>query len=480
MTKCRGKGARKQGQKREAMGEESVEFTFGAGRKVAMDFEADWLTTDAGLAALRQVDDRFGLTRMAAERITDHRWQPMVVHSMERLLREEVYAYAAGYEDANDHTPLRNDPWYRRLVGPIQRGSINPKKQAGLASEPTLSRLVKMQRLTLGTEFSLVHVDQFAQVLGKKGPGFLTLDIDGFDAETFGEQQLTLFNGHFKQNMYYPLHVSAAEYGWVLGLKNRPGNAGAGTGAAEMLTPILRRLRAIWPKLRIRVRGDSGFALPEMYEACEADSDEYVFRLHWNEVLDRLMKKEMSARWRNGLPDGWEDGKAVMYGEAMYRAESWSRARRVVFKWTYDLETDEEEHFALVTNLRKAPPKTWTAYSHRGQEEQRIEEFKNDLRGEKLSCNELESNDFKLQLKGMTHNLFGAVRIGLPETHELKHATIGRLRLVLVKCGAMVKRTARQIWLHASRHFPYRRHVADVCRMALDPRWRSTPLWTSG
>jgi hypothetical protein len=210
MTKCRGNAAGKQGQKQEARREAPVEFTFGTGAKVAMDFEADWITTDAGLAALREVDDRFGLTRMAVNRITDHRWQPMVVHSMERLLREEVYAYVAGYEDANDHTPLRNDPWYRRLVGPIRRGSINPKKQEGLASEPTLSRLVKMQRLTLDHGFSLVHVDQFAAVLGKKGPAFITVDIDGFDAETFGDQQLTLFNGHFKQNMYYPLHVCVA------------------------------------------------------------------------------------------------------------------------------------------------------------------------------------------------------------------------------------------------------------------------------
>jgi hypothetical protein len=266
----------------------------------------------------------------------------------------------------------------------------------------------------------------------------------------------------------------------VLGVKNRPGYAGALTGAAEMLTPILRRLRAIWPNLRIRVRADSGFASPEMYDACEADSDEYVFRLHWNEVLDRLMKKEMTERWRNSVPDGWEDGKAVMYGEAMYRAGPWKCARRVVFKWTYDVETGEEDHFALVTNMRTAPAKTWRAYSHRGQEEQRIEEFKNDLRGEKLSCNELDANDFKMQWKAMAHNLLGAVRIGLPKGHELKHATIGRLRLVLVKCGAMVKQTARRMFLHASRHFPYRHHLAEVCRMALAADWTPTPLWGSG
>ena len=480
MTKCIAIRDRIQAPERSRVKEEQIEFNFGSGPKPKIVFDAEHITSDTGLVALRQVDERFGLTAMAAKQIVDGRWQPMVVHPVERLVREAVYGYAAGYEDANDHTPLRNDPVYGKIIGPIHKTSINPKKQEGLASEATLSRLLGRRKLDVGEVFDDTHVDQFVRVMEEAPPRFITLDVDGYDAETYGMQQLTLFNGFYEQQMYYPLHVSVAEYGWICAVRIRPGNASAGEDAVEVLGRIIAKFRAAWPKLRIRVRGDSGFASPKLYEACEAWNVEYVIRMRKNEVLQRLLTRLAKQR-QTDEPDAWEDGRAVVYYEGRYKAKGWGKWRRVIFKMTCDMDRyGEDEVYVLVTNLRKAPKKAWTIYAHRGQEEQRIEEFKNDLRGEKLSCSDMADNGMKLQLQAMAHNLFAAVRIGLPENHELKRATVGRLRLVLVKCGAMVKQTARQMWLHASRHFPYRHHVMEVSQMALAPQWRPTPLWGSG
>jgi 8-oxo-dGTP pyrophosphatase MutT (NUDIX family) len=137
-------------------------------------------------------------------------------------------------------------------------------------------------------------------------------------------------------------------------------------------------------------------------------------------------------------------------------------------------------HPVVVTNPRRSDRRVWRFYEHRGQCEQRIDELKNQLRAEKFSCCEFAANAVKLHLIAMAHNLLAAVRIMLPEHHELKRATIGRLRVALIKCGATVVRTARRLWIHASRTWPNRRFLSDVARRFTNHRLSATPLWKSG
>ena len=96
---------------------EQIVFSFGEDVKPTLRFDAAAVTADAGLAPLRELDERLGLTALAATFIDDRRRPEMTVHPVRRLVRETVYAYAAGYEDANDHTPLSADVWFRELVG---------------------------------------------------------------------------------------------------------------------------------------------------------------------------------------------------------------------------------------------------------------------------------------------------------------------------------------------------------------------------
>ena len=478
MTDCTRKRRRRQAPS--GARDEQVTFSFGEDVKPTLVFDADHITTDAGLVALRELDERLGLIDLAARRIEDLRVPEMTVHPVPRLLREMVYAYAAGYEDANDHTPLRDDPHFKQIIGKTNEKSVNPKKQSGLASEATLSRLLGGRKLEGRKAFGMAHVDQFMQVLGRKAPQVLTLGIDGYDAETHGMQPQSLFNAYYDQEMYYPLHVSAAEYGWVLGVALRPGDAGPGTGAVGMLKPIMARLRERYPRTRLRLRADSGFVDPKLYDACEEERVEYAIRLRLNSVLKDLFAAHVVDRIYHGQPDRVKDGRWIYYHETTYRAKSWKRARRIILKLVYDPEEGEEKQYVIVTNSRKSARNVWGWYEHRGQEEQRIDEFKNHLRGEKFSCTDFDDNAFKLQLVAMAHNLYAALRICLPEEHELKRATVSRLRLCLVKCGAMVRVTARRCWLHASRHWPYRDLLLDVCRMVTAKRLHPTPVWNSG
>ena len=479
MTDCTTKRRRNQAPQRSHR-HEPVSFSFGKDVTTTLVFDAEEITSDAGLVALREIDERLGLIDMAANRIEDLRVPDMVVHPVLRLLREAVYAYAAGYEDANDHTPLRNDPQFKQLIGKINEQSVNPKKQPGLASEATLSRLLGGRKLEGRETIGLVHVEQFAKVVGRRQPDVFTLGIDGYGAETHGMQQLALFNGFYDQPMYYPLHVTIAEYGFVVGVMLRPGSAGAGTDAAKLLAPIIAFLRKRFPKTKLRLRGDSGFADPVLYELCEAQGVEYVFRLKMNAVLKDLFAEQVVPRIYGGRADLTQNGQRIFFHEAEYQAKSWPHARRIVLKLVQGPEADDEAQYVIVTNSRKSMRNSWGWYEHRGQEEQRIDEFKNHLRGEKCSCCNFSDNAFKLHLVAMAHNLFAALRIYLPEGHELKRATVCRLRLTLVKCGAMVRRTARRLWLHASRHYPHKALLVDVCRRVTSSRLHPTPVWDSG
>src|SRR5512140_2036129 len=79
-----------------------IEFPSVAGKPVVLRFDGGEMTSDAGLLALAQADRKLRLTERLAAQIADPRQQTKVRHSVLDLLRERVFAIAAGYEDAND------------------------------------------------------------------------------------------------------------------------------------------------------------------------------------------------------------------------------------------------------------------------------------------------------------------------------------------------------------------------------------------
>src|SRR5674476_482615 len=75
-------------------------------RRLRLEFRGAKITTDAGLLAVRELDEMMGLTDMAADLIEDKRTGKNIQHQVSGLLRQSVYARLAGYEDTNDHDCL--------------------------------------------------------------------------------------------------------------------------------------------------------------------------------------------------------------------------------------------------------------------------------------------------------------------------------------------------------------------------------------
>jgi hypothetical protein len=65
----------------------------------------------------------------------------------------------------------------------------------------------------------------------------------------------------------------------------------ASAGSVEELQRIVKQIRAVWPEVRILVRGDSGFCREELMPWCAAESVDYVLGLAKNERLKAEIKR---------------------------------------------------------------------------------------------------------------------------------------------------------------------------------------------
>lgn len=207
-------------------------FEFYEGRKLRVDFEGGEITSDAGVLFLRQADESLGLLEGLADCIRDRRDPNLVRHSITDLMRQRVYQIACGYEDADDCDELCGDPAFKIAADRL------PESGGDLASQPTMSRLENGVGRKDISRIRRFFVDTFIRI-HKKAPKELILDIDGWDDETHGAQQLTFFHGFYDHYMYYPVQISDAKTGFPIVLHLRPGNSHAGKGVKGILAWLL-------------------------------------------------------------------------------------------------------------------------------------------------------------------------------------------------------------------------------------------------
>ena len=226
-----------------------------------LEFRGAKVTTDAGLLAVRELDDVLGLTEMAGVMIQDGRMGRNVRHELTGLLRQSVYARLAGYEDVNDQEALSRDPAMRAVVGRKALGR-------SAASSQTVSRF---ETETLATDENLAALSAINHAwVGKAmragGIKKVILDMDSSESPVHGNQEGSAFNGHFCSRCYHPLFVFN-QYGDCEGAHLRPGNVHSADGWRDLLEPIVDRYRAAGK--RIYFRGDAAFASPDVYEYLE-------------------------------------------------------------------------------------------------------------------------------------------------------------------------------------------------------------------
>jgi len=424
------------------------EFEAVGRRAVVAQFDGGTITSNAGALLLRQVDRGLGLIRRFAQCFTDRRNQRFVEHSVETLAGQRVFGLALGYEDLNDHDELRKDPAFAVLAGklkPVLRTDCEP-----VAGKSTLNRLehtpkrngAKYHKIDCnGDEVDALLVDVFLEQR-KRAPGQIVLDLDATDIPLHGHQEGRFFHGYYDNYCYLPLYVFCGRD--LLLARLRRSNIDASAGAVETIARIVARIRRRWPRVRIILRADSGFAREALMHWCETNRVDYVFGLARNNRLEEAIAKELSQAQHRCAASG----KAVRrFRDFRYRTlDSWSRERRVIGKAEHTPQGANPRF--VVTSLRRAAYDARTLYEDlycaRGEAENRIgEQF--ELWADRASSATMTANQLRLWFAAIAYTLVNAMRrIALRDT-QFANAAVATIRLKLLKLGARVSISTRRI-----------------------------------
>jgi len=377
--------------------------------------------------------------------IPDHRDPNQITHTLADILRARIFAIACGYPDADDLDDLRRDPAFKLACGRL------PESGDDLASQPTMSRWENALDLRTLVRMTHAMVDLWCNSY-RHPPQAITLDIDDTADTVHGHQQLSLFNAHYDERCFLPIHVYDAETGHCVLTILRPGKTPDGKEVRAHLRRLVRRIRMHWPSTQITMRGDSHYGRREAIEWCEDNAVRYVFGLSKNPVLDAQVFAKSDAvcvRRAVGNLDAVRD-----YAETRYAAKSWSQPRRVVARIEATRKGLDIRY--VVTNVTHCPPE-WlysSIYCGRGQAENLIKRHKAQLASDRTSCRSPLANQMRLILHTAAYWLMRMLRDAIPRPQPLASGEFSTIRLRLLKIAVRIKETASRVSLAFAANCP--------------------------
>jgi hypothetical protein len=437
----------------------ATSFGFGevGGRSVVAAFDGGAITSDAGALLLGATDRAIRLVERFAGCFIDGRRQGSVEHALAGLIGQRVIGIALGCEDLIDHDRLRHDP-----VMAILAGKLEARRRAGCAPLAGKSTLNRLEHAPAGADryrkiahdpaaIERLFTDLFLDA-HRTPPKRIVLDLDATDDPLHGHQEGRFFHGYYSCYCYLPLYVFCGRH--LLAARLRRSNIDASAGALAEVARIIGQIRARWPRVRILLRADSGFAREALMSWCEQNRVDYVFGLARNARLEGAIAPELTqaeaASRQTGAP-------ARVFKELRWATlDSWSRKRRVIAKaeWTHG---GPNPRF-VVTSLKAVESDGRrvyeTVYCARGEMENRIKECQLDLFADRTSAATMRANQLRLWFASMAYVLLCALRrIGLAHT-QFAQATCGTIRLRRLKIGALVKISCRRVKVAIASAFP--------------------------
>lgn len=424
---------------------------------------------------VRGIEGHMGLMGKLAACFTDKRDPELIEHTTEELLRQRIGGLTLGYEDVNDHDRLRLDPLQALVAGKIdvlgQERREERDRGKALAARATLNRL-ELGALGGDGRYKKIIASRrkIEALLIKEGVKAIprssreiVLDFDATDDPLHGSQEGAYFHGYYRHYCYLPLYCFCGNIPLLAKLRDCKRDASGGT--VEALERILPAIRARFGrKVRVIVRGDSGFCREEIMAWCEANDVYYCFGLARNNRLTAELAPLFEA-----LEEGRESGQlelpARRFKDFQYSTQkSWSRERRVVGK--AELMSLGINPRFVVTNLPKefkgeeeqrfqARKLYEQFYCARGDMENRIKEQQLDLFADRTSTGWKASNQLRLWFSAFAHLMLSVLRAEVLCGTELANATLGQIRLKLFKIGAKITVSVRRIHIQLPSAYPY-------------------------
>lgn len=431
-----------------------LRYDFYSQRDLVVRFSDLELSSDAGILLARQAEQKLRVCQGIAECIEEWREQSKIQHSLPQLVSQRVYQIVGGYEDANDSNRLRHDPIYKIACERLPFAQQNP-----LASQPTMTRLENHVGKQEVSKIRSRLVDGFIRQY-QRAPGEIVLDIDGWDDPTHGQQQLSCFHGYYEQSMYFPVLINEAKTGYPLVLQLRAGNSHSGKGVAGILRWLFWRLKRAFPGVRIILRADAGFALPEILRVCERSGVGYAIGFARNAVTGRKIA-DLLEQARLQFCKTQE--KARLFDDVYYAAATWDAPRRLVMKAEW-LPKGPNPRFVL-TNLEDPAQTLYDDfYVQRGADsEHRVKEFKLGIQADRLSCHNFLANQFRLLLAQAAYILLLAIRQAAGGT-QFATAQVPRLQAMLIKGAARVRVSARRVLVELAAYCPFAQELQQIAQ----------------
>ena len=417
-------------------------------RQIKINFDGGDLSSDAGLLLIKEFVSKPGIDNLLGKVFKTNDSALFRYHTDQKNLLQMLYMIIAGYFEDDTSDELTNDPVFKSVL-----------EKDTLASQPTVSRF--FNRMDEDTLNQLLMIGRILRkrVYRIQMPQAVILDLDSTLLDAYGKQEGRAFNFHYQSNGYHPLVCYNGMTGDLVKIQLRDETEYSSTGVVDFLQPILDEYLNDYPAIRILLRGDSGFATPDLYKQCEENGTSYVIRLKENGILRKkasYLVDELDEITKNNKVD-----YAVAYGEFMYRASSWPYERRVVCK----VEKPENQmvymYTFVVTNMDSSPEYLIKFYCKRGLMENFIKESKSGFDFASVSSHTRMVNANRLQVHALAYNIFNWFR-RLVLSVNMRKQRIDTVRLKLLKIAAKVVHSAGYITFKLCSSCPYKNEFYET------------------
>ena len=425
-------------------------------------FDGGSMSSDFGAILLAGIDRQTGLTERLASAFKDYRHSSYVEHSLADLMKQRIYQQASMYEDGNDANSLRSDPAFKLAVGRKPLDADNH-----LASQPTFSRLENAATSKDIYHMTLALVDHFTATEACP-PKVLVVDMDHTDDPTYGQQEFSFYNHHYRKHCYMPLTIFDGLSGKLITAILRAGKTPTGRENAMIMKRVLARIRRQWPKTHIILRGDGHFSNPALMQLCIDDGNmDFIFGLSGNKIVNHLAEPLMQkARATHACRQAHAKGKSIsntrLFGEFEYAARSWPQAFRVIQKAEV-MALGDNPRF-IVTSLDLPSPKVayTELYCSRGNAERYIKELKRDMACDRTSDSSFLANCMRLIVSCAAYNLVHSLRSETMKGTRLEHAQASTLIARLFKIAVRIIQYKDRIKLQLPSTCPVKDILAQV------------------
>ena len=418
-------------------------------KQIKINFNGGDLSSDGGLLLIKEFAARVGLIKLVKKLFKTNDHTACRMHTDPDNLMQTIYQIIAAYFEDDCADELTKDPVMNAIL-----------EKDRLASQPTLSRFWNRMDTDTLSQFNEIASRMREIIYSIHALEQMLFDLDSTLLNTYGTQEGEGFNFHYQDQGYHPLLCYDGITGDLLKAELREGTQYCSKEAAAFMIPLLQEYRTKYPSVPLYLRGDSGFASPDLYEVCEENDCKYAIRLKQNSTLIRYAQDAEEALYRATRKN--QIDYAVEYGEFDYQAGSWSHPRRGVFKVEKPYGQMVHLFTFVVTTMEDLEPyQVIRFYCGRGKMENFIKEGKSGFDFSSVSSHSMVVNANRLQIHVLAYNLFNWFR-RLALSASMRKQRIDTIRLKLLKVAAKAVHSARYIVFKLCSSCPYKREFYET------------------